>query len=253
MNDLITTEEQDLALLDEIDTMPAGMENLESGDVGMPPRLRISQPNRPIEIGGDEAEPGVIVNTMTGEYWQDLEIVPLMFMPKTRIMWPEGYNADNKPMCLSDDGKQPTQERDATDPQPGPCTACPFQQFSDNGEKPRCTMQRNFLVWVVEASEAALLTMQSTGLRAARQLTALAKVQGLRKAIIFTTVIKKNDQGRWYEPVFSRGAALAVDDIIQLAVARDEMKKLVITADTVNETIQVEEKPTVAEVDEIPF
>jgi len=233
MNALTVYSKDELAILNELDLMPAGMGNLEAGDVGMPPRLRISQPNRPVTIGGEEVTPGNIVNTMSGESWDSVAIVPIVFLPRTRVMWPKEYNADNAPECVSNDGKLPDLARaDVTNPQPGPCATCPMATFPEGGGKPRCSEQRNFLVWLVEAGEPAILTLQSTAIKEARHLTALAKTTGLKKAVKMTTVKVKDSRGSWFVPQFSRGDALPVESIMALAEARDELRNLVINADT---------------------
>ena len=247
MTDLILSPEQQLAQLTDFDLMPAGLETLEPGDTGMPPRLRISQPNRPIEIGGEEAQPGMIVNTLTGEYSETINIVPIVFLPKTRVMWPVMYSADSTPECVSDTGLKPTPRADTTNPQPGPCVTCPMAEFV-NGQKPRCTLQRNFLVWVVETGEAAILTMQSTALKEARQLTTLAKTAGLKRTIKMTTLKVKDDRGSWYVPRFSRGDNLPAEEIVNLVQVRNELKNLVISADIVEDTAVSE-----PEDDEVPF
>ena len=259
-NDLVMYDEKDKELLESLadELRVGGEENLDVGDIGMPPRLRISQPNRPIEVGGKEIDPGIIVNTMTGEHWSDVEIVPIMFLAKTRVMWPESYNADNAPECLSDDGNMPVASngRKVTDPQPGPCATCPLSQFGGNGEKPHCSMQRNFLIWLVASAEPAILTMQSTALKEARKLTSLAKMQGLKKSIRFTTVKCKDARGSWHVPAFSRGESLPILEILRLVEAKKELANLVIAADTADEMTERGSKEWVvpmSEEDEIPF
>ncbi len=249
-NDLMIQEysAEELALLDSLDMRVGGEENLEKGDVGMPPRLRISQPNRPIEMSGEAVEAGRIVNTLTGEMFESLEIVPIVFLPRTRVMWPLKYGADNAPMCVSDDGNFPSSDRDVSDPQSGPCNICQMAQFV-NGDKPRCAMQRNFLVWLVNEQEAAILTMQSTAIKQARHLTSLAKMYGIRKSIIVDSVLVKDSRGSWYIPVFSAGKKLAIRDIVQIAEAKSDLLNLVISAD-------VDDAPNdghVVEEDDVPF
>lgn len=243
-NELTIYDEKELQLLNSLgdELRVGGEENLDPGDIGMPPRLRISQPNRPIEVAGEETAPGVIVNTITGEYWSQVSIVPIMFLQKTRVMWPTEYNADNSPECLSDDGKHPTinGNRDVTNPQPGPCETCPMSQFVE-GTKPRCQLQRNFLVWLVESNEPAILTMQSTGLKEARKLTSLAKMQGLKKSIILSTLKVKDDRGSWFVPVFSRGEQLPVSTILELVNAKSELENLVVQADTADYEVEATE------------
>ena len=213
----------------------AGDENLEQGDVGMPPRLRISQPNRPIKIGDADASAGAFVNTVTNEVFSDgIEIVPLVFLPKTRVMWPAQFNADNDPLCASDNGQDPAtsgDQRKLTNPQRGPCVQCPSSKFSASGDKPACMAQRNFLVWLVEGSEPAILTMQSTALSSARSLTTLAKTQGLTKTVMLITQKQEDGRGTWYVPAVTRGRRLEGASLLSVLEARNELRNLVISAD----------------------
>jgi hypothetical protein len=253
----LTVQEQH-AILAEMDLGIAGEENLQRGDIGMPPRLRISQRNRPIKVGDGEAPAGSIVNTLTGEVFeQGLEIVPLVFLPRTRVLWPEVFSADNSPECASDDGEYPAASSDVRaliQARPGPCTGCELGRFGEDGTPPRCKMQRNFLVWLVEQSEPAILTMQSTALAPARQFTTLAKTQGLRKSIRFATRNVESDQGNWHVPAFSKGRKLILDEVVALAEARDELRNLVITADVAEEMRENggEDAPP-EEPEELPF
>lgn len=213
----------------------AGDENLEQGDVGMPPRLRISQPNRPIKVGDNDVPAGAFVNTVTNEIYQDgLEIVPLVFLPKTRVMWPLNFSADNDPVCASDDGKHPSASGDMrklTNPQRGPCGSCPSAKFGDDGAPPQCKAQRNFLVWLVESNEPAILTMQSTALSSARDLTTLAKTQGLTKTTMLITQKQEDNRGMWYVPAAARGRKLEAGELLIVLEKRNELQNLIITAD----------------------
>jgi hypothetical protein len=230
-----TDDEYELMLADA-DLTVAGEENLREGDIGMPPRLRISQPNRPIEVGDDEADPGAIVNSLTGEIANALEIVPLVFLPRTRVMWPPDFSTTNDPLCASDNGekpREPTAERPLGDAQQGPCNGCLYGQFNEDGSPPPCKLQRNFLVMVLngEAPEPAILTLQSTNIAPARQLTTLAKTQGLRKSVRFVTQETKTERGRWYTAAFGSGRKLTPQELVALVEAKNELQNLVITAD----------------------
>ena len=264
---LTIAEEKELqAYLDEQDLSVAGEENLEPGDVGMPPRLRISQPNRPIQGGDEDAPAGSIVNTLTNEvYPNGLEIVPLVFLPRTRVLWPEVFSTENDPLCASDDGKIPaiaSDNRALCAPREGPCSECLASRFGEDGDAPRCKLQRNFLVFLVEQEGAAILTMQSTGLNPARQLTALAKMQGIAKSVRLVTQIVKDQRGQWYVPAFSAGDKLGLALIGKLIEAKRELQNLVISADVAAEmrengggTAQEAEEynPEEIEADRIPF
>lgn len=255
-SEMVLWTENELMEMEGLDLMPEGMEDLDQGDFGLPPRLRISQPNRPIEVNGEEIAPGLIVNTMTGDSWDMVQIVPLVFMPNTRVMWPETFNTDSKPECASDDGKMPNMSRvDLTNMQDGPCRTCPMAEFV-NGQKPRCSNQRNILVWIVNTNEPAILTMQSTALKEARQLTSLVKMTGIKRSIQMTTYKIKDPKGTWVIPQFSRGEPLPFDQIKALVEVKKELANLVITADTGEAPPPSDNGFTsghVIETDDIPF
>lgn len=230
---LALTEEQALAMLDPMDLMPAGMENLDQGDTGMPPRLRISQANRPITVGDTAAPAGSIVNTVSGEIFDSIEIVPIVFLSPTRVMWPDKFSSDNDPRCLSDDGHVPfvgNGGRVVTDPQVGPCGSCPWARFGEDAP-PQCKRQRNFLVLLLDSMEPAILTMQSTALKAAKHLTTLARTQGLRKSVTFIAREEKSDKGQWHVPAFVKGRKLTTAELLAVVDAKRELANLIITAD----------------------
>jgi len=278
---LAVTVEEEMALraqLENLDLSPAGMENLEPGDTGMPPRLRISQNNRPVEIGDTTVPGGNVVNVLTGQHDKSLEIIVLMYLPRTRVCWPPTFSADNSPLCLSNDGKYPVNADDirATNPMSGPCASCPYSQFDDDGTPPQCQLQRNFLVstqfaespggavvYQTEAQEIAILTLSSTATKAAKTLTALSRTGGLKRTITMTTQEIKSDKGNWFVPAFTKGSKLLTVQIIELVGARDELKNLVVTADLQNgsgQSVEPEQRddfpqapPPEEDFDEFPF
>lgn len=235
---IVVQEEKALqAFLDQHQLGVAGEENLRQGDLAMPPRLQISQQNRPIEFGDVQVDPGSIVNSLTGQvYPNGVNIVPLVFLPRTRVMWPQTFSTSNDPMCVSDDGDKPLgpdSGRVMTNPQQGPCAECQYSRFNDDGTPPPCKLQRNFLVMVVEddAMEPAILTMQSTALASAKQLTSLAKTQGVAKTIRFVAQEMRGDSGQWYVPAFAKGRKLELSELVAIVESRDDLKNLVVTAD----------------------
>jgi hypothetical protein len=244
MTELALRKEEEQALLAQLENMDlsvAGEENLQPGDIGMPPRLRISQPNRPITVGEGAAPAGTIVNTVTGEVAEALDIAVLVFLPRTRVLWPAEFATTNDPECLSDDGDYPAENSDMrklSNPRSGPCATCPMAQWSEEGVPPRCKVQRNFLVMVYPDDgdpEPAILPLQSTAIKSARQLTSLAKTQKLRKTVRFMTSEVKDERGMWYVPLFGKGRKLEPAEIMALVEARDELRELIITADVSEE------------------
>jgi len=245
----VAEESTALTLPADLDLSVAGEENLERGDIGMPPRLRISQQNRPIE----NTQPGQIVNTLTGGVFDAVEFVPMVFLPTTRVMWPQTFSADNQPVCVSDDGKYPLNDLNrATEPQSGPCAQCPYGQFGEDSTPPACKAQRNFLLLGLPDYEPVILTLSSTGIAAAKQLTALAKMAGLRKTITMTTRQVNSDKGTWFAPVFIVGRKLATEETLMAVEFRNDLQNLIITADVEGNGSSAESAP-IEDDEPVPF
>lgn len=206
-----------------------GGENLEEGDTGQPPRLKLCQRTTP----DTTAEPGEFFNTLTGETFPAVEVVPLLPLTATRIEYFRPYTKGEPPYCASDDGQMPresTERRTLQNPKPGPCASCPSAQWSEeNGKRiaPACTRQRNFMVMIRQSGEMAQVTMQKTGTPAARQATALMKSAGIRKSIFFTSNFVPNDSGDYYEPLVTGGGRLPADELLRVIEMRGEVDRLV--------------------------
>ncbi len=226
-----------LAEMGELEVL--GVENLEDGDTGQPPRLRLSSLNSPIEVAnGETAPPGSIVNTVTNKvYSGGVEVVGLKLLPHTRVMWPQEYASDNAPICASDNGKTPSDSvrRKLSEPRQGPCNTCAEAQWPEGGSPP-CTDQRNFLVGVLEDDETvspAILTMQRTSNKTASQFTSLIRMLNPKrpKSIMVTTRKEESTKGTYFIYICGEGKPL---DLVQRVALRDlqlRLDSLTITAD----------------------
>ena len=252
------TEEQALAKLDALDLTPGGMEHVDRNtDVARAPRIRISAQNKPLIIAEKEIPVGNIANTMTGQdYGNAVAAIFLRFMSDTRVAWPGNYNADNDPLCASDDGVMPsvaTAQRPLTARHDGPCASCPMAEFQ-NGDAPRCNRQRNFLIWLTETEEPVLLTIQSTGLKPGKTLTNLAIQCKVKRAIWFTTVKTSNDKGTWYTFAYTKGDNIKASLSLALHELKQDLATLEIFADVDTGDDVPQNAPTVAAgEEEVPF
>jgi hypothetical protein len=212
--------ESDPNLLDMI-----GGEHLEEGDTGQPPQLKICQKEDP----DLEVKPGHFYNTLTGESWEVLEIVPLMPLNVTRANYFKPYTKGEPLLCASDDGKMPrevSERRPLTNRQPGPCAMCPEAQWID-GARPACSRQRNFMLMVRDTSDVLSMMWQISAVPAARQLTALMKSAGIRKSVVLATKFTRGDSGDYYEPVVASGERLPTDELIGVIETRKEISRLI--------------------------
>jgi hypothetical protein len=248
MNKLTVTEQK--ALQEQLETLgpltvdQGWQDNLRPEDTARPPRLRISQRNRPVKLDdGTPTDAGSIVNVELGVvYPSGLEMFPLRELPNTRVMWPEEYDANNEPLCASDDGLTPTQSdrRRLTNQQAGPCSqgnkdVCPFALWNENlqtGDRdaPRCTRQRNFLVVVIEddSLEPVILTMQRTSMKASQKLTTYMRRLNPKapKSIVLTTVERDNGSRQWIEYACSRGRTLDLKEQVEIRALQVEFETM---------------------------
>lgn len=237
---LTVAEERQLAAQAQIDQMLAedpdllnmwGGENLEEGDTGQPPRLKLAHRDND-EIG---VRAGQFYNTLTGETYETLEIVVLLPLGPTRVEYYRPFTKGEAPLCASDDARMPretTDRRPLQDPKPGPCERCPSAQWNDGpkGERvsPPCTRQRNFMITLrAEPEEYMRYVLQRTAIPAARNITALAKAAGIRKSIVLASKFIESDKGDYYEPFAVGGSRLNTEELLRVIEARAEVDRLV--------------------------
>jgi hypothetical protein len=209
-----------------------GGENLEEGDAGQPPRLKLCQRTTP----DTTAEPGQFFNTLTGETFDAIEVIPLLPLASTRIEYFRPYTKGEAPYCASDDGKMPretTERRQLQNRKEGPCETCPSAKWGDP-ETPGgkripsvCVRQRNFMVTIRQSGELAKVTMQKTGTPSARQTTALMIAAGIRKSMFLTSKFVQNDSGDYYEPIVTGGGLLPTAELLRVIELRGEVDRLV--------------------------
>ena len=221
-----------------------GGENLEEGDTGQPPRLKLCQRTTP----DTTAEPGQYFNTLTGETFEAVEVIPLLPLTATRCEYFRPYTKGEPPYCASDDGKMPresTERRPLQNRKDGPCATCPSAQWSDpevpGGKRvpSLCTRQRNFMLMIRKSGEMATITMQKTGTPSARQTTALMISAGIRKAMFLTSRFVENPSGDYFEPIVTGGGLLPTAELLRVIELRGEVDRLVKSGDI---TVSAEEE-----------
>lgn len=200
-----------------------GMEDVRPDELRIP-ILRLIQAQSRV----DEAQEhlGEWHNSVTGEFQRNPELL-VVGVSKGRIMFPRTYNAENKPLCASDDGLAPRPEYVGNDIRligqdeigepivirntiPAKCDGCPFAQWGDNHEPPACNAVAIF-AGVDQEGMPVLLQIKSTGMKNVPSLKTLVAANGIRKAIKVGAVKEQNDTGTYYVPTFTVGAKPAKD------------------------------------------
>lgn len=189
-----------------------GLENLERSDMTLP-RLGLCQALSPQCSESDPKyinglQKGEFFNTITREnYGKKVQLVPLLFY-KTRILFgpmDEGGGL----RCQSPDNLIGIGEPGGT------CIKCPFSQFGSarngEGKGTACNQFFNYAALVVNdggVSPEGLLvfSLKSSALKVAKDWNALIRIRNLdifAGVYELTSVERKNDVGRWYEPVIT--------------------------------------------------
>lgn len=192
---------------------PMGLENLERSDMTLP-RLGLCQSLSPQR---SKSDPKYIPGLSEGEFYNSItrvnygaqvQLVPLLFY-KTRILFgpmDEGGGL----RCQSPDNLIGIGEPGGT------CIKCPFSQFGSarngEGKGTACNQFFNYAALIVgedgEVTPEGLLvfSLKSSALKVAKDWNALIRIRNLD---IFAgvyevkSVERKNDVGRWYEPVIN--------------------------------------------------
>jgi hypothetical protein len=191
---------------------PMGLENLERSDMTLP-RLGLAQALSPQVSESDpksidNLRPGMFFNTITREiYGKRVQLVPLLFY-KTRILFgpmDEGGGL----RCQSPDNLIGIGEPGGT------CIKCPFSQFGSarngEGKGTACNQFYNYAALVVKDNavtpeQLLVFSLKSSALKVAKDWNALIRIRNLdifAGVYELTSVERKNEIGRWFEPVIN--------------------------------------------------
>ena len=213
-------EHTEIAPLPEYDAetfVVPGMEHVQPGELRIP-RLQLVQAQS--RIDGKEGREGQWFNSVTGEFVPNPELL-IIGTAKGRVMFPREYNAENEPLCGSDDGLAPRPEyvgavvkivgKDAAgDPEvksaviPGLCAGCPFGVWAKDAPPPACNEVATFAA-VGEDGLGALFQLRSTGMKNVPSLKTLIAANGVRRAIRLGSVKETNDSGTYAIATFTPG------------------------------------------------
>jgi hypothetical protein len=171
-----------------------GIDDLGQQDIILP-RMRLIQPTTPNKVG----KPGEFSNNVTGLASPVIEAV-IIHIAKGRVMWPEKYQADQDPLCASDDSIIP---RDGCTEYGERCADCPMALWSKDkkGEDvpPACSMVYNYLCIDPEGKMPFALSLMRTSARTAKQLNTLLKMYGPTHVYAFTSEAVSNKSGEFFE------------------------------------------------------
>ena len=191
-NNLAVVRNADVPAIPE-ELIGAGLEAMDRGDLIIP-RARVIQPTSKLD-----GRPGQFHFNLTGECKDSIHAV-LLNMSKGRVYWSADLAAD--PLCASDDARTPREQREGYGPT---CDACPFSQWGDEGQPPKCSLVYNFLAADLDDDNTPfLLALHGSSVKHAKTVLsafALKHLPLFSQPVQIDAIEVKNDKGRFYEVV----------------------------------------------------
>lgn len=226
-----------------------GLEDMSKEDMIIP-RLVITQPQT-LDITPENL--GKLYINLTGEYYEEMDMV-LIKMKKSRVLFPDDFDRNNKPLCKSDDFMVPSPEIEKPmcstcqlmPLQPGekkPQHHCPYANWTANPagkqKPPKCSETWNLLVVDLKTYMPMFFSLKSTALSPLKRITSAMKMLCAAKnkaawSMSFNTKIKQSpntDRGVYYVPDFSTLVALKEEDMENMAAIQRELVNVAVQAD----------------------
>lgn len=242
-------EEKDMVVQYEIEKYPDLHRDEYTGDTGLEdigaedliiPRVSIGQEKTP-NINSEEI--GKYRNNVTGTAVESMDVISILFK-KTRLMMPEDYDPDNKPMCGSVDFTTPSGvflQTAGFDVPCEDCTKCPYAKWTkkSNGKPkpPRCNEIWNFLT-LDKSFDIFWQSYKSTALKGVRKyvsaLSMQMKIQKVGRMWAFSThqsIVESSSNEGIYIPSFGKPELLSRDMLAAADQVREEMKDTPVQVD----------------------
>lgn len=211
----------DLVKYNANDLMVGGIDDFDARDMTLP-RLQLVQAQSKI--------PGALKHL--GE-WFDLatntfhaELNGLFFnVGRQRVMFAAVYNANDKALCASNDGKLPRPEYVGKQVGqwdiPDNCHDCPFavwgQDTGGRATKPPCAELYVYAFLNFDGSPY-MLSIRGSGIKEARKLNYVLRSAGMRRLFKMASREENGQQGTYFVPVFVPTGD-APQELIDMAVS----------------------------------
>lgn len=218
----------------------SGLEDIVQDDLVIP-RVSIGQEKTP-DIPKEEI--GLYRNNVSGEAFAEMSVIAIL-LKKTRLMMPEDYDPDNKPMCGSVDFVVPHDSFLQTPgfDQPGcdKCESCEYARWTkkSNGKPkpPRCNEVWNFLT-LDENFDIFWQSFKSSALSGVRKyvsaLSMQMKIKKSNRMWAFITpqrVTETKPDSGIFVPSFGKPELLDTDMLEAADLIREEMKDTPVQVD----------------------
>lgn len=194
-------------------SMKVSLENLEGLDkLGYTlPIMKIEYKRSPQTRDDDTLKEGYFTSSLGGQK-EKIRCVILRGRP-SRVYWPEKFDPTEEnptPICKSNDAIAPSP--DVERPKSKECATCPYAQWGENKEKPKCALVYNLLCLDMETGIPFVISAKRTSLKPLRAY--LTKFMFSQKPTYSVeTIISTKKLANYYILQFSEGEDLRKEDI----------------------------------------
>lgn len=200
-----------------------GLGELSAEDLIIP-RIVVGQAQSQIP---DEAK-GKLYCEVTGDIREEIEMV-IIKMSKSRVMFPEKFSRDSKPLCKSSNFIVPDEMEDQ-EPMSATCADCQYSKWGAGRTPPACNETWSLLVIDLESYTPAWFSLKSTMLKSARKILSALKMRATAKRIpvwgfsfMVGIEVRSGAGGDSYVPTFSNIKQLDTDDAANMATVRSQL------------------------------
>ena len=216
-----------------------GLEALNASDMKLPKYKLMQQTSLEVSKSKGKILPGQFLNTITGEAFDTLEIVPLD-LGKSMVYWKQPFKRGEDPLCRSFDGIHKTDGCGD-----GDCATCQFSSqnpkawktLKENETKPACNMAYVWLGIDAKTSIPFRMIMSGSSVSITKDflnILAPLRISPFCTKVTLTSEQKENDQGVFYVVNYNHALLVPNSDLLDvngkpIPQKMKEMKDLSIT------------------------
>lgn len=236
MGNALITRNTNTAIEVPADYVPvAGIEQLSADDFTLPV-MKLVQSTTKVEGVADKL--GKWYRTDTGETTEAPHLI-MIGIAKQRVLFESTYSGEGKPLCRSDNGKEPRAEYigqtlDVVPPtekyeavvREGPgnfeimplCSNCPLSQWV-NGNKPPCKLSDSWAA-VTSDGDPVIVRFGGSAAKMGGKLRNLARIATVKRKPLYIKLgshFEQGDNGNYYVPDILAATEPISTDLIDLA------------------------------------
>jgi len=206
----------------------AGLNQLNPDDFSLP-ALKLTQAQSKIE--NNMLHLGEFYRKDTGAFIKNPRLL-VIGIARSRALLPKFGGESNTPLCRSDDSLHPRIEFSGNHLEgievngeitaatiPAKCADCPFSQWGENNEKPRCSQNDNWAA-LAEDGDPVIMRLGGMGTKASAQLKNMARAAALKRRPLYVELssrLEEDKKGKYFIPLVKDVSHEAPPELLEMA------------------------------------